>query len=470
MLKFFNSLSRAKEEFVPLKDKVVNIYTCGPTVYDYSHIGNMRAYIFDDLLIRTLLFNGYKVNHVINLTDIGHLTSDADAGEDKMMKAIKREGLEPTVESMKKLADKYTAAFQDNLKQLNVFQVDNKKYKIRWVKASDHVGEMIKLVKELMRKGFVYETDLAIYFDVTKFENYTKLSGQKLDEKKVAARAEVQEDPDKLHPADFAVWFKKAGKHINDVMTWPSPWGEGFPGWHIECSAMAMKYLGETLDIHCGGIDHINVHHSNEIAQSEAATGKPFSRFWMHNEFIDLNNAKISKSAGTFITLKDLIDKKYNPLALRYLYLGTHYRQKLNFSFEALDGAQNALNNLYRDVKTLDEKSKKDKTLIEKFKTEINDDLNLPKALALVWEILKDKKSLASLIEFDKVLGLSLENKVTEKIEAPQEVLDLVEKREAARKNKDWAEADRLRDEVSDKGWMVEDAVGGYKLVEKNVK
>ena len=446
----------------------MNIYTCGPTVYDFAHIGNLRKYVCDDLMIRTLLFNGYKVNHIINITDIGHLTSDADAGEDKMMKALKREGLEPTVESMKKLADKYTQAFQDDLQKLNVFQIENKKYQIRWVKASEHVTDMIKLVKVLQKKGYVYETDQALYFDVTKFENYTKLSGQKLDEKLIAVRAEVQEDPDKLQAADFAVWFKKAGKHANDVMTWPSPWGEGFPGWHIECSAMAMKYLGDTLDIHTGGIDHINVHHSNEIAQSEAATGKPFSRFWLHNDFVDFNNFKMSKSAGTFITLNELIEKGYNPLALRYLYLGTHYRQKLNFSLEALDGAQNSLNNLYRDVKSLDSKSKANKTWLEKFTAEINDDVNLSKGLAMVWEMLKDKKSLASLFKCDEVLGLKLEEKYHETVEVPAEVLVLVEKREAARKNKDWVESDKLREEILNLGWTVEDTAQGQKVAKKN--
>lgn len=469
MLKFFNSLNRVKEEFVPQKDKIVKIYTCGPTVYDYAHIGNLRTYIFEDLLIRTLLFNGYKVNHVINITDIGHLTSDADAGEDKMMKAIKREGLEPTVDSMKKLANKYTMAFMEDLQKLNVFQITNKKYQVRYVKASEHVKEMIKLVKILLEKDFAYETEQAIYFDVMKFKDYTRLSGQKLEDKKVGVRAEVKEDLAKKHPADFALWFKKIGRFANHIMTWTSPWGDGFPGWHIECSAMAMKYLGKTLDIHCGGIDHINVHHTNEIAQSEAVTGQPFSRFWMHSEFLDINKLKMSKSSGTFIRLQDLLDKKYNPLAYRYLCLGTHYRQKLNFSYEALDGAQNALNNLYREIRNLKKNKEKNKNFVEKFIKSVNDDLNLPKALALVWELLKlkDENSLESLFEVDKILGLNLEDKYLEKDEIPQEVLDLVKKRETARKMKNWLESDILRDKIAKLGWIVEDTAQGSKLLKK---
>jgi cysteinyl-tRNA synthetase len=462
-MKFYNTLSKKIENFKPIKGKTVTIYTCGPTVYDYAHIGNLRAYIFEDILIRALLYNDYKVNHVINLTDIGHLTSDADAGEDKMMKALAREGLPLTLESMKKIADKYAKAFQADLEKLNVFQyTKNKNYKIIWAKASDHVKEQIDLVKILVKKRFAYETSQAIYFDVKKFSDYGKLTGQKLEEKKTAARKEVFEDKDKKNQADFALWFKRAGRFSGHVMHWPSPWGDGFPGWHIECSAMAMKYLGETLDIHTGGVDHISVHHTNEIAQSEAATGKIFSRFWMHNEFIVIGKDKMAKSAGTFITLNNLIEKGQHPLAYRYFCLGTHYRQQLNFSFEAVGAAENALNNLYNSA--VDLKKASDLAAEKEFKKYLDNDLGLPEDLAVIWKMVKSGKGFDSLLKFDEILGLNIQDKIKELSEIPEKIKKLLKEREAARKNKDWARADELRGKIEAVGCTVEDTVKGQRV------
>ena len=462
-MNFYNTLSKKIENFKPRKGKTVKIYTCGPTVYDYAHIGNLRAYIFEDILIRALLYNGYKVDHVINLTDIGHLTSDADAGEDKMMKALAREGLPLTLESMKKIAEKYTVAFQDDLKKLNIFQyTENKNYKITWAKASDHIQEQIDLVKILVEKGFAYETEQAIYFDVKKFPEYGKLTGQKLEEKKTAVRKEVFEDKNKKNQADFALWFKRAGRFAGHVMYWPSPWGDGFPGWHIECSAMAMKYLGETLDIHTGGVDHIATHHTNEIAQSEAATGKTFSRFWMHNEFIVIGKDKMAKSAGTFITLNNLIEKGLNPLAYRYFCLGAHYRQQLNFSFEAVGAAENALNNLYSAA--IDLKKGDDIPAEEEFKKSLDDDLGVPEDLAVVWKMVKTGSGLDSLLKFDEVLGFDIKNKIKELSEIPEKIKKLLEEREEARKNKDWVKADEIRQRIEFEGYSVLDTVEGQRV------
>ena len=462
-MNFYNTLSKKIENFKPRKGKTVKIYTCGPTVYDYAHIGNLRAYIFDDILIRALLYNDYKVDHVINLTDIGHLTSDADAGEDKMMKALAREGLPLTLESMKKIAEKYTVAFQDDLKKLNIFQyTENKNYKITWAKASDHIQEQIDLVKILVGKGFAYETEQAIYFDVKKFPEYGKLTGQKLEEKKTAVRKEVFEDKNKKNQADFALWFKRAGRFAGHVMYWPSPWGDGFPGWHIECSAMAMKYLGETLDIHTGGVDHIATHHTNEIAQSEAATDKTFSRFWMHNEFIVIGKDKMAKSAGTFITLNNLIEKGLNPLAYRYFCLGAHYRQQLNFSFEAVGAAENALNNLYSAA--IDLKKGDDIPAEEEFKKSLDNDLGVPEDLAVVWKMVKTGNGLDSLLKFDEVLGFDIKNRIKELSEITEKIKKLLEEREEARKNKDWVRADEIREEIEKIGYIVEDTEGGQKV------
>lgn len=468
-MKLYNSLSRQKEEVTPLDNKTITIYTCGPTVYDFAHIGNLRTYIFEDILIRSLLHEGYVVKHVINITDIGHLVSDSDVGEDKMMKALQREGLDATPEAMMQLAAKYTQAFKDDIAKLHVFQIENENYSIEWAPATDYIQEMIDLTQTLLEKGNAYETDQAIYFDVSTFADYTKLSGQKLEDKLVGVRAEVETDTEKRHAADFALWFKLRGKHKAHVMHWASPWGEGFPGWHIECSAMAMKTLGKTIDIHCGGIDHVPVHHTNEIAQSEAATGKPFARMWVHGEFLDLNKAKMSKSAGSFITLQDVIDKGFNPLAYRYFVLSGHYRQKLHFSWEALEGAQHALDKLYHAVQRADVPGKIDAVTKDIFDASVSDDMNMPKALAALWEVLKsdtvsEADALATALYCDDVLSLGLHASYENSGVVPAEVQALVAEREIARKKKDFVTSDKLRDQINDRGWQVEDAVDGPKV------
>lgn len=462
-LYLYNTLTRKKEEFKPLHDKKVGLYACGPTVYDYAHIGNLRTYIFEDVLVRVLQYNGYSVKHVMNITDVGHLISDADEGEDKMMKALKRECLEPTKDSMLKIAGIFTKAFKQDMKELNLNSPDI------WCKATQHIKEMIELVKTLEKKGYTYKTSDGIYFDTSKFDNYLKLTGQKPEELKAGARIEIGE---KKNPTDFALWIFAVGKHKNQIMTWGSPWGKGFPGWHIECSAMSMKYLGHTLDIHCGGIDHIAVHHTNEIAQSEAATGKQFSRYWMHGEFLQVNLGKMAKSAGTFIILKDLKKKGIDPLSYKYLTYQTHYRTPLNFTWESLKSAQNAFDNLKSKILEIKEQAgEKDisNEHIKQFECAINDDLNIPKALGVMNKLFKsdltNKQKYATILRFDKIFGLNLGKIKANKI--PVEIQKLAKERERARNIKDWSKADELRALSASKGYLIEDTAQGPKIIKK---
>jgi len=455
-LYLYNTLSHKKEEFKPIKDKLVSFYACGPTVYNFAHIGNLRTYIFEDILKRTLIYNGYKVKHIENITDVGHLVSDADEGEDKMMKALKREGLEPNEKSLLKLADQYTQAFKNDIKALNISEPD------KWTKATDHIKEMIKLIERIGKNGYTYETEDGLYFDTTKLKDYGKLAGLDKVELKAGARVDLGT---KKNPTDFALWIKAVGENKNHIMQWHSPWGMGFPGWHIECSAMSMKYLGEHFDIHAGGIDHIPVHHTNEIAQNEGATGKKSVNFWLHGEFLVLDSGRMGKSAGNFITLKTVTDQGFDPLAYRYLCLQTHWRQKLTFSFEALMAGQNALVELKNQIRLLpDGAGKIIKDYQEKFVSAINDDLNTPKALAIVWDLLKsDKKpedKKATLFEFDKILGLSLSE--VEKI--PKDIIYLAEQRQQARIDKDYQKADEIRKQVDAKGYVIEDTVEGFAI------
>ncbi|OGY44887.1 MAG: cysteine--tRNA ligase [Candidatus Buchananbacteria bacterium RIFCSPHIGHO2_02_FULL_38_8] len=447
----YNTLTHQKEEFKPIKKGRVGLYTCGPTVYDYAHIGNLRTYIFEDILKRVFLYNDYKEKHIENITDVGHLVSDADEGEDKMMKALRREGLEPSERSLLKLADKYTEAFKRDIKLLNILEPD------KWTKATDHVKEMIELIKKIDKNGYTYETDDGVYFDTTKFKNYGELAALCNIELKAGIRVEMGS---KKSLSDFALWIKAVGENKNHVMQWNSPWGKGFPGWHIECSAMSMKYLGEHFDIHCGGIDHIPVHHTNEIAQNEGATSKKSVNYWVHGEFLILDKGKMAKSAGTFITLQILIDEGFDPLAYRYLNLQTHYRQKLTFSFESLQSAQNALQNLWDIVADYDKPRIGCAEYEEKFLKAINDDLNMPKALAVVWDLIKDSELPTSakkqtLLKFDWVLGLGLKEAKKEKI--PLEITKLANQRQEARKNKDWQKADQIRQEIENKGYEIKD-------------
>lgn len=466
-MKLYNTLSREIEEFKPQKPPAVSFYSCGPTVYDFTHIGHVRAYTNTDFLKRTLTYLGLKVNHVMNITDVGHLTGDTDDGEDKLEKGAKSSG-----KSVWDVAKFYTEDFFETIKALNILPADTT------CKATDHIEDMIDLVKQLMEKGFAYETKEAIYFDTSKFANYGKLSGQKLDEKMQQARKEVVTDPEKKHPADFALWFKTVGRFANHEMHWSSPWGEGFPGWHIECSAMSMKYLGETIDIHSGGVDHIPVHHENEIAQSEAATGKQFVKYWFHNEFLLVDGVKMSKSLQNFYTLEDIKKKNIDPLALRYLFTQTHYRQQMNFTWESLEGAQNSLIKLRELIlalrKQTDRQMISEDKLIQvdsfrsQFRTALENDLQMPQAVAVVWSMLKSnipsEDKLDLLYEFDQVLGLNLKD-ISEDV-IPKNILDLVMQRETARKNKDFTTSDQLRAEIEKHGYKVED-IGDNHTVKK---
>ena len=460
-LKLYNTLTRKKEEFKPIKPNKVGLYACGPTVYDYAHIGNLRAYIFEDVLKRVLIYNGYKVEHIENITDVGHLVSDADEGEDKMMKALAREGLEPNKNSLLKLADKYADAFKDDIAKLNISEPS------KWVKATDHVKDMVKLIEEIAKNDLTYETADGLYFDTSKFKDYGKLANLDIAGLKAGARVAMG---NKKNPTDFALWIKAVGDNANQVMVWESPWGTGFPGWHIECSAMSIKYLGDNFDIHVGGIDHIPVHHSNEIAQNQGAKGKPVVNTWLHSEFLVVDEARMGKSEGNFVTLQALIDKGFDPLAYRYLALQTHYRQKLNFSWEAVEAAQNALNNLRDTVATYDKPVVGCAEYEEIFLKAINDDLNTPKALGILWDLIKDKEfptkaKMRSLLKFDEVLGLGLDK--VKPIKIPKEITELAAKREEMRQNQDWAGSDKLRHQAESKGYLIDDTDEGFIIKKK---
>ncbi len=457
-MKFYNTLTRKKEDFEPMDGKRVRMYSCGPTVYNYAHIGNLRTYVFMDLLRRCLKYEGYKIKGVMNITDVGHLLSDADDGEDKMQKAAREQNKDPY-----EIAAYYTEVFFEDLKKLNIERPE------LTPKATDHIEDMQKYVEGLMEKGVAYETDDGIYFDISKFPEYGKLSGIKLEDQLSGARVEV--NGGKRHPADFALWKKAPKEHI---MQWDSPWGKSYPGWHIECSAMSRKYLGDVFDIHTGGVDHIPIHHENEIAQSESLTGKNPARFWMHGEFMLVDGGKMSKSLGNTYTLKQLEDMGYKPMHFRYFCLNAHYRKKLNFTFEGLDGAKIAYERLGSLL--LKHKASAQTTSPEtlaKFKAEfeadISDDLNVPGALGVLWTMLKEPYSadiynLA--LDFDRVFGLSLKDYEEEKPElvVPDEIKAIADERFAARKNKDWAKSDELRDKLAELGYVVKDGKDGYEL------
>lgn len=467
MLKFYNTFTRKKEIFKPLHDKKVGLYTCGPTVYNYAHIGNLRTYIFEDILARTLEYDGYQVKHVMNITDVGHLTSDADTGEDKIEKEAKKER-----KSVWQIADFYTKAFFGDLQKLNI-----EKPTII-VKATDTISDQIKIIQKLIEKKYAYETKSAIYFDVSRFKNYGKLSGQPLKEKITAARKEVVVDLEKRNSADFALWFKLAGRFKNHIMHWPSPWGQGFPGWHIECSAISTKHLGQPFDIHTGGVDHIGTHHTNEIAQSEAAFGKLLAKFWLHGEFLLIDKDKMAKSEDNFITLKDIIDRGINPLAFRYLCLQTHYRSKLNFSWKSLEAAQSSLWKIDDSIHTIWPRKENIKdvnrvklspgsdTLLKEFKTAVDDDLNTPKALATLHKTL-DSSMISSgekarlISEFNKILAIIISS--PKPLEITAEIKGLVAQREKYRASKQFVKADRLRKEIERLGYVIQDTPHGPK-------
>ncbi len=451
----YNTLTHKKEEFLPIKKGKVGIYTCGPTVYYFAHIGNFVSFVFADFLHRILEHAGYKVKHVMNITDVGHLTSDADEGEDKMILAMKREG-----KSAWDIAKFYTNAFLKDSNRLNIIRP-------KIVKATDHIKEQIKLVKDLEAKGFTYKTSDGVYFDTSKLDSYGQLSGQKTEEKQAGARVELGE---KKHVTDFALW-KFSPKREQRDMEWQAPWGKGFPGWHLECSAMSVKYLGIPFDIHTGGIDHIPVHHENELAQSEGAYEELQANVWMHNAFITVDGQKMSKSLGNIYTLDDIIEKGFDPLAYRYLLLNAHYRKGLNFTWEALEGAQNALDNLRDLARDMDKPSKVSSEYEERFHEAIFNDLEMPNALAVTWEMVNDSGlessvKAATLLEFDRVFGLKLAEYVAKPLKVSKQVQKLLDERAEARANKDWARSDELREAIVELGYTVEDSSTGQRLRE----
>lgn len=457
MIRLYNTLTRKKQEFKPVKKNKVGLYTCGLTVYNYAHIGNLRTYIFEDILRRALEYNGYKVKHVQNITDVGHLTDDADQGEDKLETAAKK-----AKKNVWELAKFYTQAFKQDLINLNILKPDI------WCQATDHIKEQIKTIQKIAKNGFTYQTSDGIYFNTAKLKNYGKLTKQDVSQLKAGIRVAMGE---KKNPTDFALW-KFSNPKAKRQMEWPSPWGKGFPGWHIECSAMATHYLGVPFDIHCGGVDHIAIHHTNEIAQTEAAYGKNMANFWLHGEFLIIDDARMGKSEGNFITLKNLVAKGYNPLSYRYFVLNTHYRQKLNLSWRALDSAQNALKKLYKSLITLDRPKLGCAEYEAKFLAAINDDLNIPQALAVMWDMLKSpypgSAKAQSLFKFDKVLGLKLEQEyknIKDRLaKLPKAVNELIEQRKTARQQKDWNLSDELRDKILELGYQVEDTKAGQKI------
>lgn len=454
-MKLYNSLTRKKEDLVT-KDNTVRIYSCGPTVYYFPHIGNMRAYLFMDFLRRSLKFCGYTINGVMNLTDVGHLVSDSDEGEDKMEAAAKRENKNPY-----QIAQFYTDCFMKDINRLNIDLPEH------IAKATEHIQEMIDFVKTLEEKGYTYKIDDGIYFDVQKFPKYGALSGKDLS--KVGINR-IDENDQKHHPFDFALWKFVPQEHI---MKWDSPWGVGCPGWHIECSAMGQKYLGTNIDIHTGGIDHKSIHHENEIAQNDAKVGKQVVQKWMHVEFLQVDSGKMSKSLNNIYTIDQLIEKGYSPIDFRYLNLLTHYRKSLNFTFDGLTAAKQAL----KSLKQLLAEHKISNIKIDKeiladyrknFTQAISDDLNMPLAVGILWQMVRNEAKSVDIynlaLEFDKVLALDLDKYEEEKMKVPQEVLEIAEQRKTARTEKNWAKSDELRDLIMSKGYLIKDTKDGYEI------
>ena len=463
---FFNTLGRSKQLFKPLQDGKVGFYGCGPTVYNYAHIGNLRAYVLHDILVRSLRRAGYEVNHVMNITDVGHLSGDVDEGEDKMVKTAEERG-----KSVLEIADFYTKAFFNDTDRMNITRPTVV------CKATDHIADMIALIERIEKNGFTYSAGGNLYFDITRFPSYGELALLRLDDLKAGAR--TGHDENKRNPHDFVLWFTKS-KFENQALMWDSPWGKGYPGWHIECSAMSMKYLGENFDIHAGGIDHIPIHHTNEIAQSEAATGKkPWVSYWLHNEFLVMDKGKMSKSAGGFLTLQNLVDEGFDPLDYRYFLLGGHYRSQLQFSFESLKGAKNSRKSLIEKVRSLADAvgytvfppdgDKDVSGYISAFNAAIEDDLSTPRALAELWGLLKEApaspETLAAVFDMDRVLALGLEDACKKDSggddDFAREIEELIAKRAEAKKAKDFATADSIRQNLKERGIILEDSSSG---------
>ena len=464
-IRLYNTLTRQIEELKPINPGKIGMYCCGPTVYNFQHIGNFKTFLFEDILDRTLRYSGLEVKHVMNITDVGHLTDDGDEGEDKMAVAMRREK-----KKSEEIADFYTEKFFNDWDKLNLRRPDVV------CKATKHIPEMIELIKRIEANGYAYQAGGNVYFDVEKFKDYGKMARLDLEQLRAGARVDVDEH--KKNGFDFALWFTKS-KFENQELTWDSPWGRGYPGWHIECSAMSMKYLGEEFDIHCGGIDHIPVHHTNEIAQSEAATGHQCVRVWMHSEFLLLDKQKMSKSKGGFLVLSDIIEKGFDPLVYRLLVLSANYRAQLNFSWEIMENTAQSLAKLRKtveklkgDVKAqgnLQSNEEKVNTYRNSFKEALFNDLNTPQALATTWGVISDKElspqdKLDLILEFDSVLGLNLEKWEEAKVEITPELQSLLDARQTARANKDWGAADAARDQLLALGYKVEDSASGPKL------
>lgn len=459
-LYFYNTLTKKKDLFNPLSTKEVKIYSCGPTVYKNATIGNMRTNIFQDVLRRVLRYNNYKIKHAMNITDVGHLVSDGDEGEDKMLKSAREEHKTPL-----EIAEYYTNLFFEDLKELNIETPEIV------CKATDHIKEMLEYVQKLVENGYAYETSTAIYFDISKLNKYPILSNLDIENQKAGARVEV--DPEKKNPHDFALWIKAPENHL---MKWDSPWGASYPGWHIECSAMGQKYLGEQFDIHTGGIDLIPTHHENEIAQSKGSCGQIPANYWMHGEYLLINGGKMSKSLGNVYLVKDIKEKGYEPIVYKLFSYSCHYRNKLNFTWEGIEASAKSLerlrNSYQTNLKGEDILTSIDKEKLveieENFHKAINDDLNMPLAMSFVWEAARFEKKnpeVAKLLErFDTVLGIKIDNINKGPKEIPQEIKELLKQRKVARENKDWAKSDELRDLIKEKGYIVKDTKEGQIL------
>ncbi len=465
-INLYNTLTKRKDKFEPIDSKEVRIYSCGPTVYKNATIGNIRTNIFQDVLRRVLKYNGYKIKHAMNITDVGHLVSDGDDGEDKMLKSAREEKKTPL-----QIAEHYTKLFFEDLEELNIETPEI------ICKATEHINEMLEYVKKLMENGYAYETSTAIYFDISKLDKYPILSNIDIEKQKAGARVEVDEE--KRNPSDFALWIKAPENHL---MKWDSPWGLSYPGWHIECSAMGQKYLGDEFDIHTGGIDLVPTHHENEIAQSKGKCGKIPAKYWIHGEYLLIDGGKMSKSLGNAYLIKDIKEKGYDPISYKLFSYSCHYRNKLNFTWAGIESASKSLEKLRNsyqvNLKGNDELTSSDleklKEAEENFHKAINDDLNMPLAMSFVWEVAKYEKKneqIAKLLEkFDTVLGIKIDkinSKEEQSEEIEQEIIELLEQRKIARENKDWAKSDEIRDIINQKGYIVKDTKEGQKL-EKN--
>ncbi len=456
---FYNTLTRKKEKFEPINKEEVRLYSCGPTVYYYAHIGNLRAYLFMDNLRRVLKYNGYKLKHVMNITDVGHLVSDADEGEDKMMKAARRENKDPF-----EIANFYLDAFLKDIDKLNIDRPEI------IARATEHIDVMEEYVKKIIENGYTYETEDTIYFDTSKLDKYGVLSNKNVEDQKAGARVEF--DNGKKNISDFALWIKAPENHI---MKWDSFFGKCYPGWHLECSAMSYKYLGDLFDIHTGGMDHIPIHHENEIAQSKGFSGHIPANYWMHVDFLTVDGGKMAKSLNNLYTLEDLEQRGYEPQVYRMFNFTSNYRTPINFTFEAMDSAKIALNRLREGyLAHLEGTANIDEEQIneyeQKFLEAINDNLNMPVAMSVIWDIVKNpnkSKTLANLLlKFDEVLGFNLKNHEKQENIIPQEIIDLAEKRKQARENKNWNESDRIRDEIISKGFQIKDTAQGYEITQ----